>query len=114
MIKSTKNMQHYEWGKQCKGWHLLKSDSLSVIQEVIPPGTHEVTHFHQKSQQLFYILKGTAIFEVDGMVLTAGPHESIHILPGIKHRIINNNKQNLHFLVISEPESHMDKIFVVD
>jgi hypothetical protein len=33
MIKSTENSEHYQWGNLCDGWHLLKSDTLSVIQE---------------------------------------------------------------------------------
>jgi hypothetical protein len=39
MIKSTENAENYKWGNNCDGWHLLKSDSLSVIQERMPAGT---------------------------------------------------------------------------
>jgi hypothetical protein len=52
-IKNTDNSEHYIWGENCDGWHLLKSDSLSVIQEKMPPGTKESLHFHSKAQQFF-------------------------------------------------------------
>lgn len=109
MIKSTSNAAQYQWGKKCIGWLLLKSDSLTVIQEIIPPGESEKTHYHKRSQQLFFILEGKATFEVDGKTLTLKPQDSIHIKPGIKHRILNKMETNLHFLVISEPNSHGDK-----
>ncbi len=66
MITSTDNAEHYTWGDQCDGWPLLRTDSLSVIQERMPPGTGEQFHYHERAQQLFYILSGTGTFEVDG------------------------------------------------
>ncbi len=110
MITSTENAEHYTWGNQCDGWHLLRSDSLSVIQERMPPGTVEQMHYHERAQQLFYILSGTATFEVEGEVKTVAANQSIHISPKTKHRILNNGDTDLHFLVISEPKSHGDRV----
>jgi mannose-6-phosphate isomerase-like protein (cupin superfamily) len=110
MITSTENAEHYTWGAQCDGWHLLKSDSLSVIQERMPPGTGEQLHYHTHAQQLFFVLSGNATFEVAGELKTVYANQSIHIAPGIKHRILNNSNEDLHFLVISEPKSHGDRV----
>jgi mannose-6-phosphate isomerase-like protein (cupin superfamily) len=110
MIKSTNNAEHYTWGTGCDGWHLLKTDTLSVIQERMPPGTGEQTHYHERAQQVFYILAGTATFEVAGETLMVNQNQSIHITPNSKHRISNNGKTDLHFLVISEPKSHGDRV----
>ena len=112
MITSTDNAEHYTWGSQCDGWHLLKSDSLSVIQERMPPGTGEQLHYHEYSQQLFYILSGTATFEIEGALRIVNGGQSIHIQNKTKHRILNNGDTDLHFLVISEPRSHGDRINV--
>jgi hypothetical protein len=38
------NAEHYIWGEGCDGWHLLKGDDLSVIQERVPPGNFETKH----------------------------------------------------------------------
>lgn len=110
MISSTNTAEHYTWGDQCDGWHLLRTDSLSVIQERMPPGASEQLHFHQHAQQVFYILSGTAVFEVDGETKTVNTGESIHIPKITRHRIINNGDTDLHFLVISEPKSHGDRV----
>ena len=110
MITSTDNAEHYIWGNQCDGWHLLKSDGLSVIQERMPPGTSEQLHYHQHAQQVLYILSGTATFEIEGAVKSVNAHQSIHIQKNTKHRILNNEDTDLHFLVISEPKSHGDRV----
>lgn len=111
MPKSIRNAEHYVWGEKCDGWHLLKTDSLSVIQELMPPGTSEQLHYHERAQQLFYILEGIAHFEVEGEELIVHAKESLHILPATKHKIQNRQKNELlHFLVISVPKSHGDRI----
>jgi len=110
MITSTDNAEHYTWGEQCDGWHLLKSDSLSVIQERMPPGTSEQLHYHKHAQQVFYILSGTATFEIEGELKTVNANQSIHMPKGTQHRILNNGDTDLHFLVVSEPKSHGDRV----
>lgn len=110
MITSTENAEHYTWGAQCDGWPLLRSDSLSVIQERMPPGTSEQLHYHERAQQVFYILSGTATFEIEGVLETVLPNQSIHIQPGARHRIVNDGDVDLHFLVISEPKTLGDRV----
>lgn len=110
MITSTQNAEHYIWGNNCDGWHLLRSDSLSVIQERMPPGTGEQLHLHHHAQQVFYILSGTATFEIVGEIFAVEANQSIHIPPETRHRILNNGVEDLHFLVISEPKAHGDRV----
>jgi mannose-6-phosphate isomerase-like protein (cupin superfamily) len=109
MITSTENAEHYTWGEQCDGWHLLKSPTLSVIQERMPPGTGEQLHYHHHAQQVFYILSGTATFSIESEIKTVQANKSFHISPNTKHRILNNGNADLHFLVISEPKVHGDR-----
>lgn len=97
-------------GNLCDGWHLLKTDSLSIIQEKMPSKTEEALHFHTKSQQIFYILKGVATFEVDGEFINVNANQALHIKPNQHHRIFNKEDFDLEFLVISEPKSHGDRI----
>lgn len=110
MTTSTQNAEHYTWGENCDGWHLLKSPTLSIIQERMPPGTGEQQHFHHHAQQVFYILSGTATFDIVGEMETVTANQSIHIPPETRHRILNNGGEDLHFLVISEPKAHGDRV----
>jgi mannose-6-phosphate isomerase-like protein (cupin superfamily) len=108
--KSIFNTENYKWGNNCDGWHLLKSDRLSVIQEKMPKDSSEQLHYHQYSQQLFYILSGTAHFNIEGETVIVNAGESIHIPNLIQHKIYNTEEEELTFLVISEPKSHGDRI----
>lgn len=110
MIKSKRNSEHYYWGERCSGWHLVQSDELSVIQELMPANTQEQKHYHHFSQQFFYILKGAATFELDGKVTEVLQGEGIHIKPKTAHCIKNLASGDLEFLVISQPTTRSDRL----
>lgn len=109
-IVSVQNAEHYTWGQNNDGWHLLKSDALSVIEERMPPGNFEQKHYHQKSRQVFYILLGEAHFEIADQTVTVAAGQSIYIEPGTVHGLFNKSSQDLRFIVISCPQSHGDRI----
>jgi mannose-6-phosphate isomerase-like protein (cupin superfamily) len=109
-IVSVKNAEHYLWGDNCEAWHLLKNDGLSVIEERMEPGSSERLHFHEKAQQLFYILSGAADMEIAGELIHLHAGETAHILPKVAHRILNQSDTELRFIVISAPRSHGDRV----
>ena len=109
MKKSKENSQQYNWGDHCSGWHLVKKQSLSVIEELMPPKTQEHRHYHNNSQQFFRILKGIATFEVGNEIIEVNSGEGIHIQPKVKHRIRNDQSEDLEFIVISEPTTRGDR-----
>lgn len=111
-IKSIENTEHYLWGDNCDGWHLLKSDSLSVIQEKMPALSSEGLHFHKSAQQFFFILKGTATFQLEGEIFEVSQNKGFHIQAQQIHQIFNHSDSELEFLVISEPKSHGDRYYV--
>ncbi len=104
--------EHYVWGDGCEGWHLVKTENLSVIQERVPPGKSERKHYHEKSRQFFYVLEGIATLEVSDQSFTLREREGIEISPSVPHRLLNNSTKDLEFLVISAPRSHGDRIDV--
>lgn len=110
MVITKTNSETYTWGEKCIGWHLVNSKALSVIQELMPPGTAEINHKHSISQQFFYILDGQATFFIDGTEYTIEKNQGIHIKPNIPHQIKNQTKEDLEFIVISQPHSHGDRI----
>ena len=104
--------EHYTWGTGCDGWHLVRSETLSVIEEHMPPGTAEVVHFHRHAQQFFYLLSGRALFEIDGTEVALTARQGIHVPPGVPHRIRNRSASGLEFIVVSQPPSHGDRVVV--
>ena len=109
---SRNNAEHYFWGGECDGWHLLKSNGLSVIEERVPPGGSEAKHYHQHSHQFFYILSGHATLEIEDRRHVLSPHEGFSVQPRVSHRLLNETPEDLSFLVISAPMSHGDRVTV--
>jgi mannose-6-phosphate isomerase-like protein (cupin superfamily) len=107
---SRENAEHYRWGAECDGWHLVKDKNLSVIEEFMPPGAAEIRHHHEHAQQFFYILTGEVLMEVDGENALIRAGSGIRILPGIRHQIRNPSSSAVRFLVVSQPPSHGDRI----
>jgi len=103
-------LSHYVWGSGCDGWNLLASDGLSVKQERMPPSTVEKLHYHQHAQQFFFILTGTATFEVEGEIIHVKSGEGLHIEAMKKHRISNQTAEDLEFLLCSQPTTTQDRI----
>lgn len=106
---SIEQSEPYTWGDACDGWHLLKRDDLSVIQERVPPGKLEAKHFHRTSRQFFFILEGQATIEVDGNAVVLNKHQGIEIAPTVPHQFRNESNNDVVFLVISAPKSHGDR-----
>lgn len=107
---SRATAEHYTWGQDCDGWHLLKGADLSVIEERMPPDSEETRHLHSRSRQFFYVLAGEAELELDGRPhrLTAG--HGLHVPPGLAHQMRNRSDTEVRFLVVSSPQSHGDRI----
>jgi mannose-6-phosphate isomerase-like protein (cupin superfamily) len=110
MVISIENAEHYLWGESSDGWHLLKRDDMSIIQERVPAGGAEVMHHHTKARQFFYILQGegTMVFEDHQLAMNKG--EGIEIPPMVKHQFRNQSNADVQFLVISVPTTREDRV----
>lgn len=101
--------EHYLWGGTCDGWHLLKSQQLSVIQEHVPAGAAEIKHLHCKAQQFFYVLSGVATLEFEGHASKVEAGQGIHVPAGVPHRFTNTSAEGVTFLVVSAPSTVGDR-----
>lgn len=102
--------EHYLWGEACHGWHLVRNEGLSVIEEQMPPGSSEQRHLHRKARQFFYVLAGELTLEIEGRMHQLGVSEGIEVAPGEAHQVMNRSSEQARFLVISAPPSHGDRI----
>jgi quercetin dioxygenase-like cupin family protein len=83
-IVDVRNSEKYVWGEQCFGWHLLKREDLSVIQEEAASGKSEKKHFHKSGRHIFYIIDGEEIMEVEGIRHRIERGQGIYIESGWK------------------------------
>ena len=112
IVSKHQSLTHYKWGNNCDGWILADEINLSVKQERMPAGSSEELHLHKKSQQFFFILKGTATFEIDNERLEVKEQEGITIKPGIAHRIMNYTAEDLEFILSTQPSAQQDRHLV--
>lgn len=109
-IQSKNNQNHYTWGQGNDAWHFLDSSELSIIRECMHPGNSEQFHYHNKAEQYFFILDGIAEFHLNDVVYSLIADQGIHVPAKVIHKIVNNGPDELHFLVISRPKSHGDRV----
>ena len=107
---SKKTAEHYVWGENCDGWHLVKGAELSVIHERMPAKTAEARHFHSKARQFFFVLSGTATLVIDGRREILQQHDGAEVPPNVPHQMFNESDDVVEFIVISQPASHGDRV----
>lgn len=109
-VVSTANAEHYTWGNNCDGWHLVKTPELSIIEERMPPGTSEVRHHHVRARQFFFVLEGELTMEIEHHDFTVKTGEGIEVSPGQAHQAINRSGADVRFMLTSQPPSHGDRV----
>jgi mannose-6-phosphate isomerase-like protein (cupin superfamily) len=109
-LASRATAGHYAWGEGCHAWFLLRSATVHVIEESMPPGAGEVEHYHRQATQFFYVLHGELSMR-DGTAVTRIPAgHGITVAPGRPHQATNASTNDVRFLVISCPPSHGDRV----
>lgn len=108
-VSKYKPLKHYVWGNGCDGWNLVDEGSLSIKQERMPGGTSEAKHYHQQAQQFFFILKGTANFEIENSIININSGEGFHVKAGVAHKISNKETEDLEFILCSQPSTNNDR-----
>ena len=106
MVRDKSSSLHYNWGDHCDSWVLHDTETLSVKQETMPPGSKEKLHLHHHASQFFYMLKGSAAFYLDDNKLNIGEGQGLTVSPGTKHFIANESKVDIEFLVITQPSGN--------
>ncbi|NQV58765.1 MAG: cupin domain-containing protein [Alphaproteobacteria bacterium] len=69
------------------------------------PMAYVAAHTHKIQEQIYHVLDGEGLMEIDGKNTVVRRHDVIHIPPGIEHAIANSGLVDLVFLVITSPAS---------
>ena len=109
-IVSKENAEHYVWGGNCDGWHLMRSETLSVIQECMPPGATATEHSHERARQFFFVLSGRLAMAMDGEVRHIGSQQGLEIAPGVRHHAFNDSMESVEFVLCATPPAKGDRI----
>ena len=69
------------------------------------PKGYVAPHRHAVQEQIYHILEGEGLMELDGERGVVRRHDVIHIPPGVEHAIYNTGLTDLVFIVVTTPPS---------
>ena len=72
---------------------------ISVYQ----PMGYVAPHRHEIQEQIYYVLDGEGMVEIEGERTAVGPYTTIFIPPGVQHAIHNTGLTDLRFIVVTCP-----------
>ena len=72
---------------------------ISVYQ----PKAYVAPHKHKIQEQIYYVLDGEGLMEVEGVQTPVVPFTTIFIPPGVQHAIYNTGLTDLRFIVVTCP-----------
>jgi mannose-6-phosphate isomerase-like protein (cupin superfamily) len=72
---------------------------ISIYQ----PMAYVKLHSHKVQEQIFHVLDGEALIDLDGERRLVRKHDVIHLPPGAEHSIQNTGLSDLVFIVVTIP-----------
>jgi len=82
----------------------------SLAEATLPAGASTQRHHHRMSEEIYFLLEGTAFMEIDGEFREVGPGDAILIPPGARHQI--TARSDVRFLCCcAPPYEHADTYF---
>lgn len=85
-------------------------ENQSLAEASLPVGTATDRHYHKLSEELYFLLEGEGIMEINGTSRAVGPGDAILISPGAWHQIAATTA--LRFLCCcAPPYAHEDTYF---
>jgi mannose-6-phosphate isomerase-like protein (cupin superfamily) len=83
----------------------------SLAEARLPFGAATTPHYHPRTEEIYYILEGTALMTIDDQTSPVGPGDAIAIPPGAMHTIRNTGPGSLKFLCCCAPGyEHSDTV----
>jgi mannose-6-phosphate isomerase-like protein (cupin superfamily) len=75
----------------------------SLAEARLAPGAATTPHHHAVTEEIYYILSGTAAMTLGDETRPVGPGDAIAIPPGCRHTIRNTGREELVFLCTCAP-----------
>jgi len=67
------------------------------------PMAYVALHTHKLQEQVYHVLEGEGMMELDGRSQVVRKHDIIYIPPGVEHAITNSGLSDLTFIVATTP-----------
>lgn len=67
------------------------------------PKGYVAPHAHKVQEQIYHVLDGEGLMEIDGERFVVRRHDCIHLPAGVTHAIYNTGLKDLVFFVVTSP-----------
>ncbi|MGB0774557.1 MAG: cupin domain-containing protein [Akkermansiaceae bacterium] len=85
-------------------------EKQSLAEASLPAGAQTERHYHKLSEEIYFMLEGKAVMEIDGEERQIKPNDAVLIPSGAWHQITATT--DIHFLCCCAPVySHEDTYF---
>ena len=89
---------------------LQHTRAQSLAEAKLEPGQATERHYHRASEEIYFLLDGAGVLELDGQLRDVQPGDAVLIPPGTWHQI--RALEPLRFLCCCSPAySHSDTFF---
>jgi mannose-6-phosphate isomerase-like protein (cupin superfamily) len=78
----------------------LEVEAFGVNGVVYPPGQEGLPHYHDEQDELYFVHRGRALFEVDGDSFELGPGGLVHVQAETVRKVSNPGDEDLVLLVV--------------
>ena len=75
---------------------VIRNQSLAEAR--LPAGSNTKEHYHQKTEEIYYITHGEGRVRIDGQICEIKAGDAIAIPPGSKHKLWNSGPEVLRLL----------------
>ena len=79
------------------------SKTLDYRVSVYQPSGYAAPHRHRIKEQIYHVLEGEGLMELDGERTVVRKDDIIFIPPGVEHAIYNTGMTDLRFIVVTSP-----------
>jgi len=73
------------------------------------PMAYVKLHRHKVQEQVYHVLEGEGLMQIDGEDRVVRKHDVIFLPPGVEHSIANSGLVDLVFLVVTSPVTDDEK-----
>ena len=90
---------------------LMHAPNQSLAEATLRPGQATERHYHAESEELYSVLEGGGVLEIDGEERAVGPGDTALIAPGAWHRFGAGPDGARFLCCCAPPYSHDDTYF---
>jgi len=110
-LTSRETVQPFETKDGSTIRELMHAANQSLAEATLAPGQTTQRHYHAASEELYSMLEGSGLIEIDGETREVGPGDTVLIPAGARHRLTAGWSGVRFLCCCAPPYSHGDTYF---